>query len=131
MKLLSGLWGDGVVPSRKQFGEFDSGPNLCFHFAGGVSSGLVESADDVDRCSKSRRCGGFSHQTSNRFQRVKQHAGADAAQVWKEAAFDQIVFGTVARIVGHLNIHPGAVGDRLKIILEDVCVRRVAAATIQ
>lgn len=48
----------------------------------------------------------------------------------KEAAFDRIVFGTVARIVSHPNHHPGTVGNRLKIMLEDVSVRRVAAATI-
>ena len=48
----------------------------------------------------------------------------------KEPPFNRIVLRTITRVVRHPNFHANLVGQQLQIMLEDIGVRGVAAATI-
>ena len=131
MKLLHELWYDGVVPFWKQVGELHGCSNGFLHRVGRFAASFVDSPNNVHGCAKARSRARFSHQLDDMLQGIKQHARAGSAQVRKKATLDQIVFGTIARIVSHANRHVRLIGNRLKIVFEKILTGRVTAAAIE
>ena len=74
--------------------------------------------------------GGFAHHGDDGGERVEQAALTGAGDMGKEPPFNRIVLRTITRVVRHPNFHANLVGQQLQIMLEDIGVRGVAAATI-
>ena len=102
-----------------------------FHLLGGGAAGFVDLPHHVDGGAQAGLGGGVLHELDGSFQRVEQVSAAGAADVRKQSAFNRIVLGTVAGIVGHPDRQTDRISKLLKVIFHDELARGVATAAIE
>ena len=93
---------------------------IGFEVVGDPSAGFVDAADDVDRGLEAGGGRGFAHQADHGIQGIKEHSLAGAADMGKEAAFDGVVLGAVAWVVGHADGEPQFIDEALQVLFEQV-----------
>ena len=128
---MSEIWRDGVVPFVQRLVEENSVFDGLLHGFGGISSGFVESFDDVDGCFQAGGCGCLFHEIHRAFESIEQHPCAGATHVRKETPFNEIVFRTVARIVRHTDLDADFIHNSLQVVFENVLRGGVTSATIR
>ena len=103
---------------------------VLLHVLRGLASRLIMAANHIDcRAQPGARCG-FAHQGDHGVKRVEQQALARSRDMRKETTLNQIVLRTIARVVCHTNFHTNLLSQQLQIMLEEIGVGRVAAATV-
>src|SRR6266516_5190077 len=103
---------------------------VLLHVLRGLASRLIMAANHIDcRAQPGARCG-FAHQGDYSVKRVEQQALARSRDMRKETTLNQIVLRTIARGVCHTNFHTNLLSQQWQIMLEEIGVGSVAAATV-
>jgi hypothetical protein len=116
-KLLSGLLRCcHIVP----FGQYlvEQNRNIGFEIIGNLPTSFVHATDHVDGGSQAGGSGRFAHETYHGVKSIKENPLTCARNMRKEAAFDRVVFRTVARKVGHSDWKVQVIGKILEVALK-------------
>lgn len=95
-----------------------------------LAAGLVAPTDDVHRCLQAGggRC--FTHLADHCGKRIEQNSLTRSGNVWKKPAFNRVVLGAVAWIVGHADLDSQIVHQILQVLFEKILRGGIASAGI-
>ena len=104
--------------------------HVVFEIGGVFTAGVVRLVDVPYRHSQAGGRLRTFYALPGNVHRMEDYAPAGARDVREYAVFDQIMLGTVRRIVRHTNLQPQPIGEPLQVCFEQILRSAVAAATV-